>query len=156
MVGRALKNVAPCIRITFKIYDNDAKIHSGWTEYYLGDVEAKGLGVKNIEWKYQDGPFRQMLLTWDTDSGIGQGLTLCFSVKRKVAEMMAALQSTLTATKVEVMLEIGDTEDEETFNTFLQPLPQTIGLNAFANHDQQQTDNKDHVRSQAYSHSIQG
>lgn len=104
----ALRGVAPCIRITFKIYREDAKIHSGWTESYLGDVESQGLGVKNLECKYQDGPFRQMLLFWDTDGGIAQGMTLSLSMVRneQITKTMSALQHTLTASKVQVILKV--------------------------------------------------
>lgn len=72
-----LRDVAPCIRLAFQIYEENVKIHTGCIEFYFGDVHGKGCGVRDLQYTYNNnGPFQRMFLSWQTDGGIAQGMVL--------------------------------------------------------------------------------
>lgn len=121
-----LRDVAPCIRLAFQIYEKNAKIHTGRIEFYFGDVHGKGCGVCDLQYTYNnDGPFRRMFLSWQTDGGIAQGMVLPRAIANNplIAKTISALHCTFTPSTIEVIFKIGDTELEDKFEDYLKALP---------------------------------
>ncbi|KAI9878700.1 MAG: hypothetical protein M1830_010793 [Pleopsidium flavum] len=122
----ALRDVAPCIRLTFKIYQKEKKVHGGMIEFYFGKIEGKGRGVSDLRYEYRnEGATRRMLLSWKTDGGVGQGLSIPQSLETvsQISDTMAALHRCLAACEMKLALSIGENELVENFETFLKELP---------------------------------